>query len=332
MRASNKLGAGNLHEPVTAHVRKDFTVLRADATVGETLAELRTRNLGEKIVYFYVTDREGRLVGVVPTRKLLMTPPQESVSSIMVRDVVAIPEQASVLEACELFIRHRFLAFPVTDGLGRIVGVVDVNLFTDEAMTTVEQHQAERVFQLLGMHVALGRKVAAWRSFMDRFPWLLCNIAGGIICAFIASFYEAFLDTVIILALFIPVVLALSESVSMQSMTLTLASLEHQKIHWLRFWVNLRKEFATAVMLGAGSGATVGVVAWAWRASPPVALALGGSICLAMLTSCLLGVAIPTVVRALRRDPRIAAGPIVLATADVATLVFYFNLSGWLIG
>jgi magnesium transporter len=63
-----------------------------------------------------------------------------------------------------------------------------------------------------------------------------------------------------------------------------------------------------------------------------VALAIGGSIALAMITACLLGVALPAVVRALRVDPRIAAGPIVLATADVATLLFYFNLAGWLLG
>ena len=62
-------------------------------------------------------------------------------------------------------------------------------------------------------------------AFRDRFPWLLCNIAGGLIAAFIASRFEHLLQQVVVLALFIPIVLALGESVSMQALTLTMQSL-----------------------------------------------------------------------------------------------------------
>ena len=308
------------------------TALRQDMTVSEALAELRTRDLSDKVVYFYVTDADQRLVGVVSTRKLLICSPSEFLKTIMDDRVIAIQATATVLEACESFARHRFLALPVIDSEGRLAGVIDINLFTDEAITGLERREAERVFQLMGVHVALGRKVSSWRSFLDRFPWLLCNIVGGIICALIAGQYEAFLDTVIVLALFIPVVLALAESVSMQSMTLTLVSLESQRIHWLRLWGNLRKEFVTAALLGTGCGALVGLTAFVWKGSGLVSLAIGASIGLAMLTACLLGVLIPTAIRRFNRDPHIAAGPIVLAAADVATLVFYFSLSGRLLG
>jgi magnesium transporter len=308
------------------------TALCQDMTVGEALAELRTRNLSDKVVYFYVTDADQRLVGVVSTRKLLISQPSEQIRAIMDTRIVTILSTATVLEACESFARHRFLALPVVDNEGRLTGVIDIGLFTDEAVTGFERRQAERVFQLMGVHVALGRRVPSWRSFLDRFPWLLCNIVGGMLCALVISHYEAFVDTVIVLALFIPVVLALAESVSMQSMTLTLVGLESQRIHWPRLWLNLRKEFVTAAMLGMGCGAVVGLIAFVWKGSGLVSFAIGASITLAMLTACLLGVLIPTTIRRLNRDPRIAAGPIVLAAADVITLSFYFGLSGWFLG
>jgi len=326
------IASQHLDDPVSLHMRAWSTALRQDMSVGEALDELRTRDLSDKVVYFYVTDTDQRLVGVVSTRKLLVSPPSEHVKTIMDTRVVAIESRATVLEACESFGRHRFLALPVVDSEGRLAGVIDIGLFTDEAVTGFERRQAERVFQLMGVHVALGRKVSPWRSFVDRFPWLLCNIIGGILCALIAGCYEAFLDTVIVLALFIPVVLALAESVSMQSMTLTLVGLESQRIHWLRLWGNLRKEFATAAMLGAGCGAVVGLVAFVWKGSRLVSLSIGASIALAMLTACLVGVLIPTTIHRFNRDPRIAAGPIVLASADIVTLTFYFGLSGWLLG
>lgn len=326
------IASQHLDDPVSLHMRAWSTALRQDMSVGEALDELRTRDLSDKVVYFYVTDTDQRLVGVVSTRKLLVSPPSEHVKAIMDTHVVAIESRATVLEACESFGRHRFLALPVVDSEGRLAGVIDIGLFTDEAVTGFERRQAERVFQLMGVHVALGRRVPSWRSFLDRFPWLACNIVGGMLCALVTSRYEAFLDTAIVLALFIPIVLALSESVSMQSMTLTLVGLESQRIHWPRLWLNLRKEFVTATMLGLGCGAVVGLIAFLWKGSSHVAFAIGASISLAMLTACLLGVLIPTAIRRLNRDPRIAAGPIVLAAGDVATLCFYFGLSGWLLG
>ncbi len=82
--------------------------------------------------------------------------------------------------------------------------------------------------------------------------------------------------------------------------------------------------------LGAGA-AVVGLTAYLWRGTLNVSAAVGGSICLSMISACLLGVAIPTLIRRFRGDPRIAAGPVVLASADIATLVLYFNLSAYLL-
>jgi len=56
------------------------------------------------------------------------------------------------------------------------------------------------------------------------------------------------------------------------------------------------------------------------------------AITVAMITACLLGVLMPTALRAMKADPKIAAGPIVLALTDLATLLFYFNLAGILMG
>lgn len=320
----------NLNDPIMRHVSRDFTTLRAIQTAGEALAALRSQHVAEKIVYFYVLDGDDRLVGVVPTRRLLSSPLERKIADIMVDRVVSIPSSATVLTACESFIQHRFLAFPVVDDEGRILGVIDVSLFTGEMVGLAEQRSADSAFQTIGVHVALGRRVSSWVSFLDRFPWLLCNIGGGIACAFLAGLYENVLDTVIILALFIPVVLALAESVSIQSMTLTLQALQRERVDWRLLARSLRKEFTTSALLGMASGVIVGGVAWVWRGQAVIALAIGASIMLAIITACLLGVLLPTLLR-IYRDPKIASGPVVLATADVATLLFYFNLARWMI-
>lgn len=321
------INARSLDAPVIDQARRDFITLGIDQTVGESLTSLRSRAVGEKIVYFYVIDAEGKLVGVVPTRRLLVNSPETPIERIMVRRIVAVRAGATVRTACEQFLQYRFLALPVVDDDGKLVGVLDINVFTDELSDVVERRAADDAFQLIGVHLAKARELSPLTGFRDRFPWLLCNVVGGILCALLIGHYQAFLDTAIVLALFIPVVLALAESVSIQSTTITLQSMPRGDVRWGLAFRAIQREFAVAILLGGACGSTVGVVAWLWKGAPAVGLAVALSIMLAMMTACILGVVLPAAVRAFRGDPRIAAGPIVLAATDLLTLLVYFSLS-----
>jgi NhaA family Na+:H+ antiporter len=121
-----------LSDPVTRRMHQDFTCLSAGKSVGEALDWLRQNPPPGRVIYFYVVDEEGRLQGVVPTRRLLLSPLQTALTEIMVRKMVVVPAWATVLEACEFFIQHRFLAFPVVDKENRVLGVVDIDLYTAE--------------------------------------------------------------------------------------------------------------------------------------------------------------------------------------------------------
>jgi magnesium transporter len=318
-----------LHDPIIDYVQPAGLILHPDDTIETALERARQLPSTQIILYCYVVDHEQRLVGVVPIRRLLTTAPDARVDAIMIHDVMAIPAWATVLVAAEYFVNRRFLAFPVVEPGGRLVGVVDVSLFTDDVLTLARQ-SFEGIFQIIGVHATGGR--TPWTSFRDRFPWLLCNVGGGLLCALLASRYEALLDYLVVLALFIPVVLALAESVSIQSVTLTLQNLSDGPVDWRLFGRGLGREFATAAMLGLSCGSLVGLAAFVWKGAIEVGLVLTLAIGIAMITACLLGVMMPTALRAAKADPRIAAGPIVLALTDLATLLFYFNLAGMLLG
>jgi magnesium transporter len=323
------LGAEHLDEPIFAHLRRDFVPLNATLTVGEALESLRSQQLGEKIVYFYAVDAGRRLQGIVPTRRLLMSPPEARIASIMATNVITLPTWATVRETCNQFLAHRFLAFPVVDSDGILHGIADVSLFTREMATLADRQEAEDAFQLIGIHLVT--EAGPWTGFRDRFPWLLANVAGGLLAAFVTSRYQPLLDALVVLALFIPVVLALAESVSIQSVTLTLQSLRGVSTTLIPPARPLGKELATALLLGAGCGAAVGSVAGLWQGSLTLAAVITVAIALSMVTACILGILLPALLHYLRRDPGIAAGPIVLALTDLATLIFYFNLAAFLL-
>ncbi|MCR4375716.1 MAG: magnesium transporter [Acidobacteria bacterium] len=318
------IDAIDLHDSVLDHIQTDVVRLHPEQTVGHALEALRARAASLEIVYVYVVDEGGRLLGVVPTRALLASQPERPLREIVQEDVVAIPDWATVLVAAEYFVTQRFLAFPVVSADGVLAGQVDVSVFTDEVVGHAKR-SFDDIFQIIGVHATQGRTV--WLGFRDRFPWLLTNMAGGMLCALLASQYEALLDAAVVLALFVPMVLALAESVSMQSVTLTLQGLHSSGITWALLGPALRRELGVAALLGLSSGALVGGVAWAWKGSPVLALAVGGAIAASMVTAAVLGLVLPTLLHAARRDAKIAAGPIVLATADLCTLLIYFNLA-----
>ena len=321
----------HLQQPVVAVARKDAATLREDFTVQQALDAIRERGVGEKIVYFYVVDSDARLVGVLPTRRLLTARLQQRVSDVMIARVVAIPQTATVLEACEAFVLHKFLAFPVVDEQRRIVGVVDVGLLTEEAFDIAERQATDELFERIGFRVSQLRDASPVRAFRFRFPWLLATIGSGTICALLASAYEVTLAKSLVLAFFLTMVLGLGESVSIQSMTVTIQALRATQPTFGWYARAFRREAGTAVLLGAACGAAVGLIVWLWRGAALAGFAIGASILLAMCAACFFGLSVPALLHALKLDPKIAAGPVTLAFTDAFTLLFYFSLAALLL-
>jgi magnesium transporter len=317
----------HLHQPVRAFASREFTALPEHLTVQEALAHIRERGASQQIIYFYVLDAAQRLVGVVPVRRLLTAPLDARLNQIMERRVVAIPADATVLEACEMFVLHKFLAFPVVEADGRMLGVVNVSLFAEEVLDLSERERMDELFETLGVRVAALREATPTQAFRLRMPWLTSTIAGGLICAALASRYETTLAASLVLAFFLTLVLGLGESVSTQSVSVTVQALRGRRPD--RRWLGraLRREFATAALLGSACGLAVGVLAGLWRGDVVIAGVIGAGIALSMVCACLIGVAVPATLHRLRLDPKIAAGPVSLALADIVTLLVYFNLA-----
>ncbi len=262
---------------------------------------------------------------------LLTSPADRPLAEVMIREVETLPATATVREACEQLQRRRLLAFPVVDADGVFLGVVDVELYTDEIRRLDDPAVRDDLFQQIGVHTAHAAPRSPWRAFRKRFPWLGCNLAAGLLAAFLSSVFEDLLRRVVILAFFFPLVLNLAESVSSQSVSLALQLLHGRPPSWRLMRSRLRRELLTGAMLGLGAGAVVALTALVWLGNVRVALALLGGIAGGVAASAVLGMALPILLRLLHLDPRVAAGPIALASADVITILCYLSLAQWLL-
>ena len=317
----------HLDQPVLPYARTDFPELRRDFTIQEALDAIRQHGIGEKVIYFYVVDEAKRLVGVLPTRRLLISPPNQRLDEVMITRVLALPHTASILDACELFVMHRFLAFPVVDEQRRIIGIVDVGLFTQEVLDASETEKKDDVFEALGFRVSQLRTATPWRAFRLRIPWLLATITSGMLCALLSSAFSLTIARTLILAFFITLVLALGESVSIQSMA-TAIQASHAAGDSLRWFKRaVLHEASTALLLGTCCGTIVAVVIGLWHGFGLAALVIGASVLISVCAACLFGLLVPTTLHWLKLDPKIAAGPVTLALTDLFTLLSYFGLA-----
>lgn len=315
-----------LNDPVTAHMRSDPTRLAAGQTVADALASVRTSPPGGRVIYFYVTDAAGRLVGVVPTRRLLLADPAAKVDDVMVRSVVALPHTATVLDACEFFTLHKLLAFPVVDADRKLLGLVDVELYTGELEDIERRADNEDVFQLVGVHLTAAEQKSVGTAVRRRFPWLLCNVAGGLLAGVLTDVYSD-VSLLAVVTPFIPVVLALAESVAIQSVSLTIQTLHGDRPTWRSLLPRVGREAAVGLCLGLACGLLVGLIAVGWKRTVAVGLSLLGGITGGVTAAAAIGLALPVMLRLLKRDPSVASGPIALAAADMTVLLVYFNLA-----
>jgi magnesium transporter len=320
--------ASHMQRPVRDYATSDFVQLPETTRVEEAIQFVRDyRAPGQSLIYFYVVDATGRLVGVLQTRSLLTAQPDESVADVMIRRVIAIPETATVLEACEFFVLHKFLAFPIVDRERRIVGVVDINLFNEEVFGIPKTESGDDLFQAIGFHIAQARHASPLQVFRFRFPWLLVTIAGGTVCAFVARAHEKTLERVLIVAFFLTLALALGESVAVQSLALVLETLRSRRVTLGWFLNACKREALTALPLAVAAGAVVFLVVLLLDHTLWSAIVISGSLALGVGAACLLGISIPTGLHVAKLDLTIAAGPITLAATDIAMLLLYLGLT-----
>lgn len=325
-------GALEFQAPALSYARLDFPLLQAEANVQSALEKIRREGIGERVVYFYAADAEQRLVGVVPTRRLLTAAPETLLREIMSPRVIALPASATVLEACEFFVLYKLLAFPIVDSNRRIIGVVDADVFTQSILANeepaMENSSRDDFFEVLGFHLAQVRETSPWRIFRYRFPWLLATVASGTICAMLAGIFAETLARSLIVAFFLTMVLGLNESVSMQSMSVTIQALRSARVTRAWFLAALRRELAASLFIGLACGVLVAAIVWLWRRELTAAGVVGGSITLSLVTACLFGLGVPSFLHWLKLDPKISAGPVTLALADFCALLLYFS-SAW---
>ncbi|MFA6600983.1 MAG: magnesium transporter [Candidatus Omnitrophota bacterium] len=315
------------YKPGTAGalMAKEHVAVPADCDMKGATAYLQSlpQDLKGKVSYIYVVNREQRLEGVIQVRDLIFYPPDKPVTDILRKPVVQVETGMTQLEVARLLQRHRYLGLPVVDQAQRLVGVVSA----DRALRVLEEEAADDIAKIVGTSAGEHRTQSVRRVLAMRLPWLLVNIVSGLLCALIMGIFQENIRTVAALFLFIPVVLAMSESTGVQGATIIVHNLATGSFVFQNLRSLFLREILAGILIGLVCGGIVGSTAGWWKANPGLGLALACSMTVTIIFSALIGLFLPLLFKRFRFDPAMASGPLVLAICDLQTLFVYFTLS-----
>lgn len=304
-------------------------VLRPYQLVSDVHIFLQISRLSDRILYFYVVDEEDHLIGVVSSRKLVLSPVHESISSIMDTDVVALHEDSSLEQALELFTHHQLLAFPVVDHKKKLKGFIDVQTVLGESFDAASTQRKTDLFQMVGIHLEEARRKSVLKGYLARMPWLFCNLFGGFACAMISDFFEAVLAKYLVLAMFIPLVLSLSESVTMQTVMQSLLLMRKSSMPLKKHLKMFIKDLKVVFFVGLTCALIVSLMSPFWGEGYKTSWVMGLGIFIAVIVSSSFGSFFPILLHRNNLDPKIASGPVALMLADVATTIIYLFLASF---
>jgi magnesium transporter len=316
-----------LSRPVAEHLHQDFAAFPETWTCAQALEEIRRTGDDRKVSYYYTVDRDNRLRGVIPVRRFLTAPLDRRLDQMAIQPVVSVREDLTLAQAAQQFQDHKFLSLPVVTADGAVAGVIDLKALTGEDVDHSNKSVVEEVFQTIGVRLEAltsGSLKAVW---FTRFPWLISTVASGFLCAWLSSRFASTLEKNILLSFFIALVLALGESVSIQSMTFSFQELHKPPRERRRYPVLLLREVAMALTLGVPIGLAVGSLSFLLEPRLETSLVVGLSIAVAILDACLIGLVLPWVLKFLKVEPKVAGGPLVLALTDVATILAYLVMA-----
>ncbi|MEM1282869.1 MAG: magnesium transporter [Chlamydiota bacterium] len=327
----------NLEQKIEDCLDPCYLSLKGEWSVGEAINHIREQTEEVKLRYFYITDNVGKLIGVISSHLLLIHNEKTPLSKVMDKDTITVNMMNRLKDAVSIMQQHQLVAVPVVDDDHFLKGVVEMQVTPDsfkgssESSLHLKKTLYNDIFQLMGLSIEDHETKSPIQGFKLRMPWLLGNLLAGLACAAIANYFKLVLETTIILAMFIPLVLTLSESISMQSMTMSLNLLHAKDVALKDVIRKIMIECKTAMLLGLTAGLVVESIAFFLPGNDIPLFIVAISIFASMMITSILGVALPAVLHTLRLDPKIAGGPVVLMFADVFATAIYLGLATWCI-
>ncbi len=315
--------AGSLMTP-------EFISCSAKITVEQAFDKIRQTGLNKESIYTcYVTDNKKKLIGVVSVKDMLLAAKNDIIENIMSTSLITVETLEDKEEVAQKFSKYDFIALPVIDKEGCIVGIVTV----DDAVDVIEEEATEDIQKMAAIlpNEKPYLKQSPFSIWLGRIPWLVLLLVTSTFTSLILSGYESKLDAVLLA--FVPMLMGTAGNAGGQSSVTVIRAIAVGDVEFKDIFRVILKELLSSLLLGI----TVAVVCFGKIMlldrlyNPSITIDLAAVISLVCLISIvmakLVGCILPLLAKKCRLDPAVVASPLMTTIVDALALIIYCTIS-----
>ena len=318
----------------------EYVSLRPHMTVEEAILRIRRQGVDKETIYTcYVLEKDRTLIGMVTVKDLLLAADDEmKIEEIMLTNLIFVNTRTDQEEVARMFSKYNFLALPVVDTEGRMVGICTF----DDAMDVMEEEATEDMELMSAMTPSekTYMKSSAFELFKNRIPWLLLLMVSATFTGLIITSFEDSLAAQVALTAFIPMLMGTGGNSGSQSSVTIIRALSLDEVRFGDLLTVLWKELRTAVLCAVALALVCFGKIWLIDRllfnNPDITLMVDLVVCLALAVTVVLakvvGAMLPMCAKALKLDPAVMASPFITTIVDALSLLVYFLFARSLLG
>ncbi len=313
----------------------EYVSFSASFTVEEAFEKIRRIGLNKETIYTcYVTDRKKHLIGVVTVKDLLLAKKEDVIENIMDTAVITVETNEDKEQAVLKFSKYGFIALPVVDKEGCLVGIVTV----DDAVDVMQEEATEDIQKMAAItpNEKPYLKQSAFSIWKARVPWLIILMLSATFTSLVLSGYESQLKPV--LYAFVPMLMGTAGNAGGQASVTVIRALALEEVTFKDFFRVVWKELVASVLLGL----TVAIVCFGKLMlidriyDPSITWDIAGIISVVCFICVVLskgvGCMLPMLAKKVKLDPAVMASPLMTTIVDVLTLIIYCSISIAILG
>ncbi len=312
----------------------EYVSLREEMTVGDAITRIRRTGVDKETIYTCYVTKNRLLQGLVSVKDLLLAADDSVlIKDIMETNVISVGTLDDQEEVAQMFSKYNFLALPVVDGGGRLVGIITF----DDAMDVLEEEATEDMEIMAAMTPSdkTYLRSTPWDLFKHRIPWLMLLMVSATFTGMIISGFEEALAAQVVLTAFIPMLMDTGGNSGSQSSVTIIRALSLGELEFGDLPKVIWNEVRTAVMCGAVlSLACFGKIMLVDHfllnnpdVTPLVALVVCMALAFTVLVAKVIGCTLPMVAKRLGFDPAVMASPFITTAVDAVSLLVYFFIA-----
>lgn len=306
----------------------EYVALRSYMSVEQALQryrELADINTSNNDICFVINETR-KLEGVIPLKVLVLSDLSASIAEMMDENYVSVLTTEDQEVVADLFRKYDLSSMPVTDKENRLVGIITV----DDIMDVIVDESTEDIHKMAAIDPTKGEylKESVWSHSKHRITWLVVLMISATFTGMIIRKYEEVLQSAVMLAAFIPMLMDTGGNAGAQSSTLVIRGMALGEIMSKDFWKVIWKEFRVSLVVGLLLAGLNFARVYFFDSIPinvivVICISLYVTVVLAKVVGCIL----PMVAKWLNLDPAVMAGPLITTVVDACALMVYFWLS-----